>query len=300
MIRGILIVGSGALATLMAARLSAAKIDVTMLGTWPEGLAALRKKGAGLEGEGSYPVNVTNDPAECKGAKTALIFVKSWQTARVARQLVDCLGADGLAVTFQNGLGNDDILAGVLGRQHVIRGVTTLGATQLAPGVVRSNGGGELTLEAHEKLKMLEASLRAAKFELKVVEDLQPYVWGKLVINAAINPLTALLRVKNGELLASPPACELMGKLARETASVAEALGVRLLFSAPERAVEEVARQTSENSSSMLQDILHGTQTEVDVINGAVVFYGGQNGVPTPVNQVIYSLVKALSRSGKI
>jgi 2-dehydropantoate 2-reductase len=298
--QGILIIGCGALATLFGARLSSAKVDVTMLGTWPEGLAALRRNGASLEGEGSYPVFATDDPAACRGAKTALVMVKSWQTEGAARQLADCLAADGLATTFQNGLGNDEVLAASLDRRRVSRAITTLGATLVGPGLVRSNGGGGISLEAHERLNVLETSLRAAKFDVGVVEDLEPTVWGKLVVNAAINPLSALLRVKNGELLENPPAVEVMGKLANEAACVAEALGIRLPFSAPERAVEEVARQTSNNLSSMLQDVLRGSRTEVDVINGAVVQQGERNGVPTPVNQVICSLIRALTRSGKI
>jgi len=291
---GILIVGSGALATLFAARLSSAGVDVTMLGTWPEGLAALRIRGACLEGEGKFTVRATDNPADCRGAKFALVLVKSWQTERAAQQLADCLAEDGLAVTLQNGLGNDDILSGILRLQRVSRGVTTLGAALLAPGFVRLSGRGVVTLEAHPHLAALGELLRVAKFEINIVEDVQPVVWCKLMVNAAINPLTALLRVKNGELLANPPARELMGELARETASVAEALGVALPFSVPEHAVEEVAQSTSNNISSMLQDVLRGTPTEVDAINGAVVRKGEDKKISTPVNQVIWSLVKAL------
>jgi 2-dehydropantoate 2-reductase len=296
----VLIVGSGALATLFAARLSAAGFDVTMLGTWLEGLAALRNGGARLDGVGSFTVRATDNPADCRGAKFALVLVKSWQTERAAYQLADCLAKDSLAVTFQNGLGNDVILSEILGLRHVSRGVTTLGATLLAPGFVRSGGEGAIMLEAHPLLAALEEMLRVATFEVDVVEDAQPVVWGKLMVNAAINPLTALLRVKNGQILTNPSAHELMGDLACEVASVAEALGVTLPFSDPERAVEVVAQHTADNTSSMLQDILRGAPTEVDAINGSVVRTGEQKGVPTPVNRVIWSLINALPHHGKI
>jgi 2-dehydropantoate 2-reductase len=296
----VLIVGSGALATFFAARLSAAGVDVTILGTWLEGLAALRKNGAQLDGEGSFAVRATDSPVDCRGAKIALVLVKSWQTERAAHQLADCLVEDGLAVTLQNGLGNDDILSGILGLQRVSRGVTTLGVALLAPGFVRLSGRGLVTLEAHPRISALEKILRVANFELNVVKDARPVVWGKVMINAAINPLTALLRVKNGELLAIPPARELMGELARETASVAEALGIALPFSVPKRVVEEVAEHTWGNISSMLQDVLRGAPTEVDAINGAGVRKGEEEKVATPVNRVIWYLVKALPQHGKI
>jgi 2-dehydropantoate 2-reductase len=297
---GVLIVGCGALATLFAGRLSSAGVDVMMLGTWAEGLSALRKVGARLDGEGCYPVRATDRPSDCKGAKIALVLVKSWQTERAAHQLMDCLAEDGLAVTLQNGLGNDDVLSGVLGPRRVSRGVTNLGATLLAPGYVRSSGKGVVTLETHMRLTTLKAIMRVANFELSIVKDSLPSVWGKLMINAAINPLTAILRVKNGELLANPPTRELMRILARETASVAESIGVALPFSSPEQAVEDVAQDTSDNTSSMLQDVLRGAPTEVDAINGAVVRKGDEKKISTPANRVIWYLVKALARSGKI
>jgi 2-dehydropantoate 2-reductase len=292
----ILILGTGALATLFAARLSAAGVDVTVLGSWPEGLAALREKGARLDGdERGFRVHATDDPAHCRGAICALVLVKSWQTERAATQLVDCLADDGLALTLQNGLGNDTLLSGTLGLPRVARGVTTTGATLLEPGLVRLGGEGTVSLEAHPRLAPLEAMLRRAGFAVEVVEDAISLVWGKLVVNAAINPLTALLRVPNGELLERPEARRLMGELAGEAAAVALKLGVALPFTGPECAAEEVARKTAGNRSSMLQDVLRGAPTEIDAINGAVVHLGEEMGLPTPVNRLVWSLVKSLS-----
>jgi len=294
----ILIVGTGALATLFAARLSEAGVGVTMLGTWQAGLEALREEGArlvGLDGvEYAYPVRATDDPAECRGARLALVLVKGWQTERAARQLSACLDEDGLALTLQNGLGNREILVGNLGSRRVSLGVTTTGATLLGPGLVRLGGEGAISLEEHLRLEPVEAMLRSAGFTVNVVEDVRSLVWGKLVVNAAINPLTALLRVPNGELLQRPTALSLMDKLASEAAEVARALGVDLPFESPGSAAEEVARQTAANRSSMLQDVLRGAPTEIDAICGAIVRAGEAASVPTPVNRVMWELVKAL------
>jgi 2-dehydropantoate 2-reductase len=296
----LLIVGSGAIATLFAARLSAVGVKITMLGSWQAGLAALRKNGVRLDDLESQTVQVTDNPVDCRGAKLALVLVKSWQTDQIATRLADCLAEDGLVVTLQNGLGNDLILSNSLGFPRVSRGVTTLGATLLAPGLVRSGGEGSITLEAHSRLFPLEQMLHLAGFDVSVVGNIEPEVWGKLIVNAAINPLTALLRAKNGDLLTNPPARVLMGELAGEAARVAEAQAVELPFPNPERAVEELARRTADNTSSMLQDVLRGAPTEVDAINGAIVRLGMQKGFPSPVNRVICSLVKALPVRGKI
>jgi 2-dehydropantoate 2-reductase len=120
-------------------------------------------------------------------------------------------------------------------------------------------------------------------------------VWGKLAINAAINPLTALLQVPNGELLERPTAQALMGSAAAEVAAVAAARGVQLPYADPPAAAQEVARRTAANYSSMLRDIQRGAPTEIDAICGAIVRAGEQAQVPTPVNRTLWQLVKALA-----
>lgn len=295
----ILIVGTGALATLFAARLAQAGTQITMLGTWKAGLNALRKDGARLvdaDGiEHQFEVQATDNPRDCGGIKHALVLVKAWQTEYVAGQLKECLANHGLAVTLQNGLGNRELLAESLGSRRVALGTTTTGATLLGPGLVRVGGEGIISIERHPALGPLEDALKSAKFNMQVVDDAQSLIWGKLVVNTAINPLTALLRVPNGKLLESPSAREMMGALAAETAHVAEAEKIHLPFSDPIAAAEEVARKTAANHSSMLQDILRGAPTEIDAICGAVVKTAQKHTIDAPANWACWKLVKAVT-----
>jgi 2-dehydropantoate 2-reductase len=293
-----LIIGIGALACLFTARMVGAGIGVTLLGSWPEGLAALRQRGVRLlEMDGSehtYPVRVINDPSGGGTFKQALVLVKSWQTERAAQQLNRCLSSDGVALTLQNGLGNYETLKATLGLQRVLLGVTTVGANMIGPGYVRLAGNGKVVLGAHPRLEPLADRLHQAGFPIEIVADPESLLWGKLVINAAINPLTALLRVPNGALLERPSAHQLMADAAQEAAAVAVARGIRLPYLDPVTAAEEVARNTASNISSMLQDVLRGTPTEIDAINGAIVREGEKLSVPTPVNQMLWKLVKGL------
>jgi 2-dehydropantoate 2-reductase len=294
----LLILGTGALANLFAARLSAADVDVTLLGTWPEGLAALNEHGVRLvmepEMEKAFPVRATADPAECAGARYALVLVKSWQTARAARQLAECLAPDGIALTLQNGLGNREVLAAHIGESRLGTGVTTTGATLLGPGRVRPGGEGIISLAENPSLEPVIVSLRRAGFSVEIKSNLDALIWGKLVVNAAINPLTALLDVPNGELVARPAARRLMAGVAREVAQIAEAKGVYLPFSDPAAAAEDVARRTATNRSSMWQDVRRGAPTEIDAICGAIVRAGDELNVPTPLNRSLWLLVRAL------
>jgi 2-dehydropantoate 2-reductase len=294
----ILIAGTGALGCLFAARLSGAGYSVLMLGSWPEGLAALQERGVTLVlPDGSrktYPVHASANPADFSGSKFALVLVKAWQTDRVAARLCESLAADGLALTLQNGLGNRETLVTQLGAERVAYGVITTGATLLGPGEVRWAGEGQIALGAHALLAPVAEALSAAGFKVVTVEDVNSVAWSKLVINAAINPLTALLNIPNGELLARPAARELSAALASEVAAVAAANGIALNFADPVAAAEDVARRTAANLSSMLQDARRGAPTEIDAICGAVVQAGKDAGVPTPVNEVMWRLISAL------
>ncbi len=195
----IFLVGTGALATFFAARLGEAGHSVSMLGTWKQGLQALRENGARIVdadgNERAYKVHATDDPHEVSGAKFAIVLVKSWQTERAAHQLKLSLADDGHALTLQNGLGNRETLTRDLGSGRVSLGVTTTGATLVGPGLVRTGGDGIISIEQNQALGPLEAALRSSNFNLQIVDDAQSLIWGKLVINAAINPLTALLRM---------------------------------------------------------------------------------------------------------
>jgi 2-dehydropantoate 2-reductase len=294
----ILIVGTGALACLFAARFSAVGIPVTMLGTWQEGIDVLRSQGVCLvDGEGSkhfYKVRVVTDPEECLDVELALALVKSWQTERAASQLQSCLSAQGQVLTLQNGLGNREKLGHVLGIDRVFQGITTLGGTLLGPGLVRSGGDGFISIEAHPKLARLSEFFQQAHFAVQKTVEIEPLIWGKLAVNAAINPLTAILDVPNGDLLKSRSSKKLMGLAAIEVEKVAKATGIHLPFDDVVEAVEEVVQRTARNYSSMLQDMRRGAPTEIEAINAAVVRTADRVGKSAPVNQTLYLIVKSM------
>jgi 2-dehydropantoate 2-reductase len=288
------IVGTGAMACLFGAQL-ASVAQITLTGSWVEGIAALRTSGIRVEdSQESKEVTVAAIPwgDATKPADLVIVLVKAWQTEEVARHLQRLLKPEGTALTLQNGLGNLEALG-----PGATLGVTYQGAALLGPGHVQPGGSGATWIAAPEWIVQLfrHAGMPAERGD---PEQLDGLLWGKLVVNCAINPLTALLRIRNGELLDRPDTQILMEQAARECAAVASARGITLPFPDPVEKVREVARQTAVNRSSMLQDVMRGAPTECDAINGAVVRWGEHLGVPTPVNETLYRLVRAIAARG--
>lgn len=300
----IAIIGIGAMGCLLGAILSPLA-SVTLLGHWPEQLATLRRDGLRLlhpDGrETHHLLAVAGDPAALAGADLILVAVKSRQTAGAATTAAQLLGPDGLAVTLQNGLNNRATLRAVLGNDRVALGVTAQGATVVGPGIIRHAGHGPTHLGCDPalgapqlaRLAELAGCLRQAGFETHLVDDTDALVWGKLAVNAAINPLTALLGVPNGFLVQHAALEAIMRRTAAEVATIAAAQGIDVAGNTGERAVT-VAHATAANRSSMLQDVARGAPTEIDAICGAVARSGRQLGVATPLNERLHELVGRL------
>lgn len=294
------ILGTGALAMLFGAHLNRAGVRVCLLGTWPDGLEAIRDRGIELVEGGSqsrHPVAVV-DLASCRpehvpGAPLVLVLVKAYATAAVAPWAAGAAAAGGTVLTLQNGLGNAEVLKRARARTAV--GATTRGARVLGPGRVHDCGGGATVLARGDD--DIAAVLAGAGFEIRLSDRIERDVWLKVAVNCAINPLTALHGVPNGTLLEDPELRRHMIAAAREVAAVACARGVELDADPAAKALEVAARTTT-NRSSMLQDVDRGARTEIDALCGAVVRLGEDAAVATPVNGDLWQRIQELDGVG--
>ena len=198
-------------------------------------------------------------------------------------------------LTLQNGLGNLEALSEVFGAERVAGGVTGHGATWLAPGRVRHAGAGvtvigEQSGPPFSRLVALRAVFQSGGIETELTGHLPSTLWGKLVLNAAINPVGALTGLPNGRLI-EPPLGRMTVQVAREAASVAEGLGIPLPYSDPAEKLREVCSATAENINSMLQDVRLRRRTEVEAINGAVARSATKAGLSAPLNAALRDLV---------
>lgn len=299
----ILIIGAGAMGGLFGAMLAPCA-EVTLYTTNPGHALAINRDGlvfAGMDGRTrDVDVRALTDPSHYgRRADLVLLCTKSRSTGEAASAALPLLAEDGLVLTLQNGLGNLERIAAVVGTPRAMAGTTAQAATLLAPGYVRHAGSGPTVLaatipEQSGKMKAIADLFNRAGIETHTVSNVDSLLWSKLLINVGINALTALLRVPNG-ILPQVPECELlMAQAVDEAVAVARALDIDLPYEQQLDRVKEVCALTSENRGSMLQDILRRASTEIDVINGAIVAKGKEAGVPTPVNLLLTQLIKAL------
>ena len=297
----IAVIGPGAMGCLFAAFFAEAGGDVWLLDHDPDRAKLLNEEGLSLDGvSGSHHVRVpvSADPAGLGRADLILVCVKSYDTPRAAEIIAPSLTPGAMVLTLQNGLGNVEALSERLGAGPVLAGVTAQGANLLAPGRVHHAGAGETVIgelsgEVTPRLRKLVSLFNSAGLPARETRELRAVLWGKLILNAAINPLAALLRVRNGALL-RPPISQLMQQIIAEAAAVAHAAGIALPYSDPVARARQVCEDTAQNINSMLQDVLHQRCTEVEAINGAIVTEGNRLGLTTPLNGLLGQLLTAL------
>ena len=208
--------------------------------------------------------------------------VKAHQTRSAAQQLPAFLAAGGIALTLQNGIGNLEIMAEVVGPERLLAGVTMLGSDKIRRRLHPPCRPGQIILGRPPASQVKDPEITAvvhafeqAGLDCQATPDIMAVLWNKLLINAGINPVTALTRLTNGQLPAIPEAWEVVTAAVQEAYAVAEARGIALAAE-PISRVKKVCQDTAGNYSSMLQDVLARRQTEVQAINGQIVLHGQQ------------------------
>ena len=297
------VVGAGAVGSLFAAHLA----QVNGVEVWAYDVArphvdAINRNGLRLTGEADLigHVRATTDPADLPACEFGIVATKSMFTRDAIAQAAHAF-ADGAVASVQNGVGNEEVIAEYVTR--VIRGTTFPAGHLVEPGVVHMDTRGDTWLGPFEprpasmdEVSRLAAAITAGGMNTKALGDARGAQWTKLIFNAATNPIGALTRLTHGRVCELPETRRLVSALVDEGKAVANALGITL-DSDPDELVDHAAKVAYEHRASMLQDVLVERATEIDALNGGIVSFGRQQGVPTPLNEAIAALIKGLEHS---
>ncbi len=299
----ICIVGCGAIGSLFAAHL--ARLDDVEV--WAYDLAAghvdaINASGLRLSGESdliSYP-QATTDASQIPACEYGIVATKSMHT-RPAIEAVAHAFVDGAVCSVQNGVGNEEIIAEHLPR--VMRGTTFPAGHILEPGHVQQDTGGKTWIGPFEpkpasmgEVQTLAEKLTESGMETLAMEDSRGAQWTKLIFNAATNPIGALTGLPHGVACDQPRLRKLISGLVAEGVAIAEALNITL-DGDPEELIDHAREVAYHHKASMLQDVLAKRPTEVAALNGGLVQFGEETGIPTPLNQAIWALMDGLEHS---
>jgi len=283
------IVGGGALGSLLGAKLAKAGHRVYMAVRSAERREAIIREGWGVQ--------VAERIADLSESTLVYLCVKAFDTEAAAHELRILPSTIGVA-SLQNGWGNLELLERALPEHPLVAGVTALGAYFDASGALLASLSGATSLAPWGDTEIRWAEYAATLFEsaglrAETRRHAPPVLWRKLVLNAGVNPLSAIVGRTNGDLLASAPLSRLAETAAREAAHVGVALGYWEPGIDPAPLVRTLLEETKDNRSSMAEDLARGRRTEIEEIVGSILRFAAEQSRPVPVLEALHALVLA-------
>ena len=295
--------GAGAMGGIFGGRLSRAGNDVTLVDVAMPAIEAINAHGLRIEAKdgstSTYEVRATAEPSEIGPVDLIMNFVKCYHTHAAIGAAAPMIGPETAILTLQNGWGNAQKIGDLVGHERVLVGLTYHSGTLLGPGHVKHPGTGvtyvgEVGGEMTPRLQAVASALGAAGFEVTKSASILTEVWKKLCLNVCTLPTAALLRFFAHQLVEHPAAMAEMQALLQEVVAVAHAQDIPLDYDERWASITGLLEKAIGGKASMLQDVEALRRTEIDVINGAIVEAGARLGVPTPHNQAMVNMIRAL------
>ena len=282
----------------------AAKNDVTLVDVRGDVVETINAQGVKIDDLRPRKVLATRDPARAFATNFLFVFVKAPNTLHAVRPFAGQLNPATPIVSLQNGLGNEEAIKTALGGNvPLVVGITDEQGLAIGHGRSRRLGIGTTVIgpagASPTTVRAVQSLLRQSALECSIAYDIRPHQWGKLLVNAAINPISALIDTHNSVVASDPDAAVLARAVAYEGAAVAKALRINLPFGDPWDYVRVVLAASADGRNSMTVDLNARTKTEIDHVNGAIVAAGRRAGVPTPYNEALLHLVKAMENANR-
>jgi len=299
-------VGAGALGSTIGGTLAKAGSEVWLIDQYQAHVDAINATGLRMLEGATETIARPKARTSAEGVGPAdliIVLVKSYHTRQAIEAASPIIGRETVVMSIQNGMGHEDILANVVGREKVLAGKTYVGGVLLSPGHVRvgvvgkETVIGELDGRVTDRVKRVAQEFNKAGLLTEVSDNIMGTIWDKLFINVATGAVSGITRLTYGVLYAVPEVEQTAIAAVQEAMDVARAAGVTVSFRDAKKAWMKAAEGLPhEFKTSMLQSLENGSPTEIDFINGSVVRWGEKTGVPTPVNRTLVALMKGIER----
>ena len=302
----ICMLGAGALGGTLGGVLTEGGHDVRLVDAWKAHVDAMNTRGLVLREGGVDRTVQVRARTDCTGigpVDLVVVLVKSYDTdAAVGAALAaGVVGPSTVVMSMQNGLGHEDVIAGIVGRERTMAGKTYTGGVVLAPGhLITGTRGkesivGELDGRITDRVRAVAAEFERAGLATTASDNILGTIWDKLLVNAATGALAGITRLPYGRLYAVPEVEATAIAAVTEGMAVARAAGIAISYADPREPWLAAGKGLPfDFKASILQSLERGSVTEIDWINGAVVREGRRLGVPTPVNDTLVACIKGL------
>lgn len=297
------VVGAGGAGGFVGSKLLQAGHDVTLIARG-EHLRAMQERGLrirGRHGELVVRPRATADPGDVGSVDTVLFAVKSYDTCVAAERARPLVGPMTAVLTVQNGIDNPQLLADILGREHILGGSIRVAAHVVEPGVIQHMGlGCEVAFSEFDgritpRAERIQATFHEAGIPTQVATDMRRLLWEKLIFLAPISAVCTVSGTPVGVVRDSPHTLALLSALIKEAWLVGRSEGVHLDFQLPELALRTIRSLEPAMKPSMLFDRERRRRLEVEAIHGAIVSRAATHGVQAPVTDTLYKLLKLWS-----
>lgn len=294
------VVGTGAVGGYFGGMLAQAGAPVVLIGR-SNFVDAVLRNGLVLDTlQGSHTVRVdaSTEMNTVRGADLVLFSVKSTDNTATARELVPFLGPHTIVLSMQNGVDNVEQIRAAAGIE-ALPAVVYVACSAPTPGTVKHVGRGDLVLGPEcEKTTSVADTFERAHVPCRISNNIEGELWVKLISNCALNAISAIAQARYRQIAASEAARQMVHEVVKEVLDVSRAAGITMPgvenSDAALAIAMKIATQMAEQISSTGQDLTRGKRTEIDSLNGYIARRGAELGVPTPVNQALYALVKLL------
>jgi 2-dehydropantoate 2-reductase len=300
----IAIIGAGAMGSVVGGLLAKAGEDVTLIDVSQQTIESINAHGLVVEDKSgskeTLRVRATADPSSIGKAELVIVFVKCYHTEEAVRNSLPLIGRETIVLSLQNGWGNGPRIGSIVGEEKLLLGVSYHSASVAGPGHVLHTGKGmtfigELNGELTERLRHVTDVFQRAGLDVTPSAQVLKEIWSKLALNACTLPTSALLRFHAPELIQHETMLLLMREILEEVVAVARAQAIPLEFDERWEAITGLLSRCAPTAkASMLQDVEKSRQTEIDVINGAIMEAGRKLNIATPYNNAMCWMVKAL------